>query len=230
MIDGLPMLMAAVTGFVGSHIVLSHPLRRPLIRALGETGFGAAYSVIAVIALLLVFDAYIVTDPGPPLWSGNQAALQIGFCLISYGAVALFLGALDNNPGLFGVNVHGLSTRPPTGAFTITRHPMLFAFSLWCAVQILIMPVARNLIVFGELIGWSLIGARMQDAKKIALTGREWVVWADRTPFWPDLRNLRSLGLIWALAAAPWLLVTWLEARVIGTPIGLWYFWPGLLD
>ena len=32
-------VVAAALAFVGTHFILSHPLRRPLVRAVGEKGF-----------------------------------------------------------------------------------------------------------------------------------------------------------------------------------------------
>ena len=40
---------AASIAFVGSHFLLSHPLRAPLVRVMGEAAFLALYSVIGAM-------------------------------------------------------------------------------------------------------------------------------------------------------------------------------------
>jgi len=105
---------------------------------------------------------------------------------------------------------------------------MMFGIAIWSVEQTLINPTVRNLIVFGGFVVLALAGSRLQDRKKIAQTGREWSVWASRTPFWPDLRRWRRLGLSWLFGIALWLTLTWLESHVTLTPIGAWYWLPGL--
>lgn len=67
-----------------------------------------------------------------------------------------------------------------------------------------------------------------QDRKLIALTGREWRQWAERTPFWPDLGAIGAIGWPWVIALPFWLLVTWVETRAAAVPTGLWYLIPEL--
>jgi len=44
----LVSLLAASLAFVGMHFALSHPLRAPMARKLGENGFRALYSLVAL--------------------------------------------------------------------------------------------------------------------------------------------------------------------------------------
>jgi uncharacterized membrane protein len=60
-----PVLALAMLFFAGSHWVLSHPLRKALIKSLGLNGFLAVYSIIALIALALVALAHDARQPGP---------------------------------------------------------------------------------------------------------------------------------------------------------------------
>lgn len=39
------MLLIAATAFVGTHFLMSHPLRAPLVSRLGEKGFLGLYSL-----------------------------------------------------------------------------------------------------------------------------------------------------------------------------------------
>jgi uncharacterized membrane protein len=225
---GLLVLIMAVAGFVGGHFLLSHALRAPAVAVFGRAGFQVVYSVVAIAMLIVIMEAYRRAPPWPMLWSPDTMALQIVFDVAGYFAVALFVASLIGNPGMVGANLNGLSTRVPHGVYLITRHPMMFAIAIWCAVEILIGPSLRNLISCGGLIVLALLGAHLQDRKKTAQTGREWGQWVSRTPFWPDLRRIGGLGVIWGLAAIPWLLATWLQVRVTLVSVGVWYFFPQL--
>jgi uncharacterized membrane protein len=221
-------LSLAVGFFVLSHFVLSHPLRPWAVRAFGPAGFQVLYSLVALVGILAILYVYHVAPHGPMLWSSDNLALQLVFAVVGYFAVALFIASLIGNPGLVGANLNGLSTRTPDGVYKITRHPMMFAITLWLSVQILVIPSARNLITCGGLIVLAVLGAHWQDGKKTALSGREWSLWVARTPFWPDLRRIGGLGALWGVAVFPWLLVTWIEVRVTFVPVGVWYFLPNL--
>ena len=45
------MLVAASLAFVGTHFLLSHPFRAPLVSKLGEKGFAGFYSLVALLTL-----------------------------------------------------------------------------------------------------------------------------------------------------------------------------------
>ena len=44
-------VVVASVAFVGSHFLLSHPLRGPLVRVVGEKGFLGIYSLVAFLTL-----------------------------------------------------------------------------------------------------------------------------------------------------------------------------------
>jgi len=44
-------LIAANTAFVGTHFIMSHPLRSAMVRMLGEMGFQVAYSLVSIATL-----------------------------------------------------------------------------------------------------------------------------------------------------------------------------------
>lgn len=66
-----PVLVAAIA-FVGTHVLLSHPLRRPLVQTIGEATFIGVYSLVAVATLIWVVFAYRAAPTTTPLWAvGN---------------------------------------------------------------------------------------------------------------------------------------------------------------
>jgi uncharacterized membrane protein len=64
--DALDTVLAAAIAFVGSHFLLSHPLRRPLVSKLGEKVFLLLYSLVAVATLGFLVHAYRQAPAGAP--------------------------------------------------------------------------------------------------------------------------------------------------------------------
>ena len=61
-------VVAAAVAFVGTHFLLSHPLRGPLVSRTGERGFLLLYSVVAAVTLGWIYFAYTRAPAVPLLW------------------------------------------------------------------------------------------------------------------------------------------------------------------
>ena len=68
---------AAAVAFVGSHFVLSHALRRPLVSAIGEKGFLGVYSLVAFATLGWLIAAYLKAPLTAPLWPAGDGVWAI---------------------------------------------------------------------------------------------------------------------------------------------------------
>jgi uncharacterized membrane protein len=113
-------LLVSAIAFVGMHFLLSHPLRMPLVRALGEGPFRGIYSLVAIISFALMVYFYRAIGREPPLWDSGAAGWVIGTFLMWLASI-LFVGSFIKNPALVGAR------RPsggPAGVMRITRHPM----------------------------------------------------------------------------------------------------------
>ncbi|MEM8727087.1 MAG: NnrU family protein, partial [Pseudomonadota bacterium] len=51
-------LIVANAAFVGTHFAMSHPLRAPLVKLLGDVGFQIAYSLVSLATLVWVYFAF----------------------------------------------------------------------------------------------------------------------------------------------------------------------------
>src|SRR5688500_15642468 len=92
-------LAAAVAAFVASHLLLSHPLRGPLVARVGERAFLGLYSLIALATFVSMIVAWRAgADPEPlwvaPLWWWPVASLAMLVASI------LLIGSLIGNPAL----------------------------------------------------------------------------------------------------------------------------------
>src|SRR5260370_34409575 len=84
---------AAAVAFVGSHFVLSHPLRRGLVSALGETGFLGVYSVVAFVTLGWLIAAYLKAPLTAPLWPVRDGLWAVANVLMLIASM-LLMGSL----------------------------------------------------------------------------------------------------------------------------------------
>lgn len=216
-------LIAANITFVGSHFVLSHPLRAGLVRALGAKGFMGVYSLISLGAMAWIVMAFRAAGPGGALVWNGQAVLPwtVGSAL-TLVALVLLIGSFKGNPALPDAPV-ALVRAGPAGIFTVTRHPMLWSFALWAMAHILVSPSPRTLITAGAMGVLALVGAKAQDAKKAVLMGADWQGWEARTTFLPRWSKLAGVGAgLWIAALAIWLGLTWAHIPAAGIPAGVW--------
>ena len=224
--DGVGWVAVGAVAFVGTHFLLSHPLRAPLVRAAGPGGFAGIYSVVAFLTLGMVGWAYPRADTGAPFWPVGDGLWAL-VSIVMLAASVLLMGSLIRNPALPGPQ------RPvpdeARGVYAITRHPMLWSFTLWGVCHILVYPVAKNVIVAAAMATLSLVGAALQDRKKAALDPARWPLWQSRTSFWPfaavaaGRARLRGFGAhTLAGGTLVWLAATWAHIPLAGWRAGVW--------
>jgi len=221
MSEALLSLSAAAVAFVGTHFALSHPLRAPLVRAVGAGPFLGLYSLVALATFVWMILAFRAAPPGDLGGSGEPG--WIVATVLTLPALVLFLGSLRNNPALPDPRAPEAASREPAGVFAVTRHPMMWGFALWAVAHIVLWWSTRTLIVASAVLFLALVGAHMQDRKKRALMGDTWSAWEARTAYWPRWTALPRAGwLLWLIALALWLIVTWSHIHAAGVPAGLW--------
>tara|TARA_R110000868_G_scaffold35025_1_gene125841 strand:+ start:4615 stop:5298 length:684 start_codon:yes stop_codon:yes gene_type:complete len=222
------MVLIAATAFVGTHFILSHPLRALLVARLGEKGFLGLYSLVAAATLIWMIVAYRAAPVTPMLWPVGDGLWAIA-TLIMLVASILLLGSLVGNPAMPNPDGPIMVPAEAKGVFAITRHPMMWAFAMWGLAHILVYPVAANIIVSVAIILLSLVGAALQDRKKEVLTPAAWQHWESRTSYWPFAAILAGRARfgrfgMHALAGGlvVWLAATWAHMPLAGWPAGLW--------
>jgi len=199
------LLLSAIL-FVGLHFLLSHPLRGPLVRAVGEGPFRAIYSLLALLTFAAMIYFYRKCGREPPLWDAGQTAWIAGTVLMWLAAI-LFVGSFIGNPAL--VAARG-PRGGPQGVLAITRHPMMWSFAIWAAVHLTVLAMPKAIVFDGAIILLALAGATAQDRKKAKLMGEAWHEWTAQTAFVPFTRGTRYPGTI-ALVGGTllFLIATW---------------------
>lgn len=220
----LSFLLSAAIVFVGTHVILSHPLRKPLIALLGQMGFAAVYSLVAFVTLGWTIYAFLEAPQGPYAWPPHADWAWMAAMVMTYFALLLLIGSFAGNPAAPSPNAAELAaTKQPTGVFAVTRHPMMWGVSLWALSHVLLVPEPRTLFLMGCFIVLGLGGSAMQDRKKRAQLGDAWAGWQSRTSFFPAVRGLASIRpAMWLIALVLWLAISWLHIPLGGIAAGVW--------
>ena len=216
-------LTLALLAFVGTHFLMSHPLRAVMVARLGAGGFQGVYSLVSFATLGWAAYAFREAPIGMPLWTAGDA-LNIAATAIMFIASVLLAGSFIGNPALPQPDADKLAMQKPAGVFAITRHPMMWSFALWSLVHVLVSPRPAVLILSGAVALLALGGAAGQDVKKAKLMGDAWNGWVARTSFmpkpaWPGRTALIGGTLIWLAA-------TWAHPIAGAPTAGIW-MWLG---
>jgi len=225
--DALNMVLVAAIAFVGTHAVLSHPLRRPLASRLGEKGFLLLYSLVAFVTLGALVRTYRQAPVTAPLWQVGTGLWTVTTVAMLIASI-LLLGSLIRNPAAPGA-ASSAATARAHGVYAVTRHPMMWAFAIWGGSHILVYPVAKNMIVSSAIIVLALVGAGLQDLKKAGADPAGWTAWQSRTSYLPFVaiaQGRARFGKFGAHALVGgllvWLLASWAHGPLAGWPAGIW--------
>lgn len=155
--------------FVGVHTIPMVPAwRAALVERLGEIGYKAGFSALALGGLIGAIVAYRFT-PHVPLWSTPEPLRTITAVLM-LASVLLFAGA-----------------RAPWFK-RIVRHPMLWATGLLGLAHLLANGEPAGLILFGALAVFGFVWQPLTDRRDAATDPTGWQKTRRSTSFWPFAR------------------------------------------
>ena len=225
--------MSAMTGlilgsvaFVGTHFAMSHPLRAPMVNAMGEKVFGLVYAVVSFATLYLMAHFYHGASADSPavLWDAGSVGWIFGTILMWVGSV-LFVGSLKSNPAFPTGGKPVTEIGPARGVFAITRHPMMWGFAIWALVHVIVNPTPAAIVVSAAIAILALGGAAGQDVKKKKLIGEPWRDWESRTSFLPYGRGVASAGGFALIGGTLlWLAASYAHGALGYRPAGIWAF------
>jgi uncharacterized membrane protein len=194
---------------------LSHPLRAPLVSAVGERPFQGIYSAVAALTFIPMIYFYGRIGREPPIWVAGDG-LWIAASLLMWLGSVLFVGSFVRNPAFPGAPG---PKGAPTGVFRITRHPMMWGFATWAIVHLAVVGTVKAVFLDGAILLLALVGAAAQDSKKQGLMGERWHEWRAQTAFVPFTNGLAHPGAL-ALVGGTILFfaATWFHP----VPAGFW--------
>lgn len=221
-------LFAAGMVFLATHLGLSSTsLRGALAKRLGERGYLAVYSLIALVTLGWLILAFNRTPHTAFLWPPSPVLYWFTLLLMPLAFIFVVGAFTTKNPTTLGQEGLLNDIGAGRGVVRITRHPFQWAVVLWAIAHILANADAASLIFFGSLGLVSLLGTFLMDRKKAARSGEEWQRFAGVTsnvPFAAILRgdNRLAAGELWLpalLGLAAYALVLWGHEWVSGVPL-----------
>lgn len=224
----MTMLLLAAIAFVGTHFLLSHPLRALLVRVTGEGAFLGIYSVVAIVTMIWMVVAYAKAPTTIPLWLVGDGLWAVATVMMLLASI-LLAGSLVGNPAFPKPGTPNAAPGSACGVYAITRHPMLWSFAIWGFAHILVYPIAKTFIVTSAIMILSLVGAAFQDSKKERLQPEVWPIWERQTSYVPfaavvaGRARLGGFGRVAILGGLFfWLAATWAHMPLSGWPAGVW--------
>jgi uncharacterized membrane protein len=218
------MLALASLSFVGSHFLMSHPLRRQMAWRLGNGGFTLVYSAVSLATFYWMIVEFGRAPKAEPFWPGGDVVWVVASLLTLVGAV-LFSGSFVRNPSFPGVP-DGMAAQDPFGVFRVTRHPMMWGFALWGIAHILVAPRPDNFIFAGSIVFLALVGAKAQEWKKAKLVGVQWDAWLRKTSYGLRLSQLPRAGVVpWVVGILLWVAATWAHPWMGAPGAGVFRWW-----
>jgi uncharacterized membrane protein len=171
--------------FAGSHMVLSSlPVRGKLIARLGEKTFVGLYSLVAFATFIPLAWVYLGNrHGGGVVW--NLAAAPgvrpLAIALAVIGIAVIVGGVLHPSPAFVGIK----QAWGARGLTRITRHPLFMGIALWALSHLLLNGFLTDVVFFGGLLAFSLVGAAHQDARKRATEDERLGQFFAESSFWP---------------------------------------------
>ncbi|SAK85508.1 NnrU protein [Caballeronia arationis] len=221
-------VVAAAVAFVGSHFLLSHPLRSRLVRAIGDRAFQGLYSLVAILTFGWLILAYRKAPLTAALWPVGNGLWAVVTAVMLIASI-LLMGSLIRNPALPTGGRPGSFPETALGVFAVTRHPMMWSFALWGLCHIAVFPVAKNIIVATAMVILALVGAALQDRKKERLQPDFWPAWESKTSYLPfaaiaaGRARFGGFGLHTLLGGlVVWLAASWAHLPLAGWGAGIW--------
>jgi uncharacterized membrane protein len=211
-------LLIALAAFVGTHLLLSHPLRPAVVGAVGEKGFAGVYSLVAFVTLGWAIWEWR-SAPSVILWTAPEWAWWAAVPVMILASVLLVGSVSAPNPALVGAG--GTASATPRGVLRITRHPMMWSFALWAVVHGWLSGDARTVALCVAIGGLALVGAWFQDGKKRGQLGTKWAAHEGATSFVPFGRGAANPGAVALIGGAVlFIAATWAHP-LLGGP-ALW--------
>lgn len=219
--QALVSLAAANFLFVGSHYVMSHTLRRHIEAMFGRKLFPLIYSVVSLAFFVWIIFAFRAAPTADLPGTGETGWIIATLILIP--ALVLYAGSMRGNPAMPLPGADEALREEPSGVFAVTRHPMMWSFSLWALSHLMLFYSIRTMITAGAMGFLAIFGAHMQDRKKRAQLGPDWELWVSRTHFWPRWHRLFTAGLLpWAIGLILWVFLSWLHMPLADMAAGIW--------
>lgn len=194
----LTELILAMLAFLAIHIIPSSFLRERMIGRIGMGGYMAFFNILSIVVFVWLIFAYSATSTGERYWDPGNAGRYIGIILMLISSIFLVSSYTSPNPTVIGGARLLEKESAYRGINAITRHPLMWAITLWSIVHLINNGDSSGLVFFGGLGLLALCGTFLIDAKKGRQLGEGWNVYKARTsniPFLALIEGRAKLSL-----------------------------------
>lgn len=210
----MSQVILALAAFLLLHSVPAIPaIRGRLTAALGLRFYLLAYSATSVALLIWVLHAAWNTDY-VEIWQPDSRGALANLVLSPIGLFLVTAGLISPNPA----SVSFMAGDTPGAITTVTRHPVLWGFLLWCLGHLAANGDIRSLLVFGGLGLFSVAGIITTEKRARRRMGDSWSPIGRSTSIFPLIAlfsgraKLRLDGHLIAGLAVTLLVTLWLLA------------------
>ena len=191
------LVLALAFLFLTHYGISSTQIRDRMVARLGEMPYRGMYSLISIVAIVLLVLAYRGA-PYVGLWP-SPTGLHVVTHLCMLLACLLLVGGLSApNPSAMDQSAALERPEPARGVLRITRHPIMWAVALWGFGHLVARGDLAALLLFGGLAGFALTGAVLLDWKLERRAGESWRRFRAQTslvPFAAILAGRQRLAL-----------------------------------
>jgi len=227
----LAYLAVAAAFWILIHLGLAaSPLRPRLVGAVGEGAYSGIFSLLSAVGLAaLVWTYHRASQAGAivPLRPVALWMLWVPAAVMPFALILLVGSLTTKNPTLGPAGAMPEGSDPARGIMRVTRHPMLWSFTLWALAHLVANGDAASLMLFGSLLIVAVNGMHSIDRKRGAKDAQGWARYAAVTSILPFAaiaagRNRLVFGEIgWGrigLALGLWILLVLLHPLLLGVP------------
>lgn len=177
-------LIGCCAAFVFMHFLLSATaVRKPLQAAIGQKGFSAVYSLIALASFAGMIVFYR-TAPFVELWSPPRWTRWVPVLVMPVALLLMVTGFSTPSPTVAGQEAK-IKTAKPVGILAITRHPALWSFALWALAHLATNGELHVIVVAASIFVLAIGGMLHIDARRKAALGADWDAYASKTSVVP---------------------------------------------
>jgi uncharacterized membrane protein len=206
-LTGMNGLIVGAAVFAAVHLLVAGtPLRAALVNGIGDMPYQGLFSVLSILGLVLMVYGYGGAQP-EQLWRVPVVLDPAFGAVIMIGFILIVAGLTVKNPTLMGGEGALSRDDVASGFLRITRHPMMWGFTLWSGVHFLKNGDTRSVILFGTLLVVAVVGPTQIDKRRAAALGDSWDKFAAVTsnvPFAAIIQGRNSLQMgelgLWRIA------------------------------
>ena len=209
------------------HILPAIKARGWLIRKIGDPAYMGLFSLASVLGLAWMIAAYKSAPGAESLWVTGETIRWLTVILMLFVFVLVVAGVTTRNPSMVMGEDALKSSKPWSGIFAITRHPLMWGIALWAILHLINRPDMVSLLFFGTLALLAIGGSKLQESRKRKELGAAWKAFEKQTSFVPFAGviggsiklQIADIGG-WRIAAATalWAVMLYAHGHILGVP------------